>query len=61
METQNIVPQTIKSGRSQYVIERHFNDKRTITDAIYELLRVEATLSDSETSKVQNKSTDSVK
>ena len=45
---QNVFPGTVKIGRSEYVIERHFSDNRTITNAIYELLRVEDTLKDSD-------------
>ena len=48
---QNSLPETVKIGRSEYVIERHFNGDCTITDAIYELLRVEAALTDSDIAK----------
>lgn len=40
-------PITIKIGRSEYVIERHFTSNRMITDALYKLIRVEDTLDDS--------------
>ena len=45
---QNVFPETVKIGRSYYVIERHFTSDRPITDAIYELLRVEDSLNDSD-------------
>lgn len=37
-------PKAVKFGRSEYVIERHFVSPRTVTDAIYEILRVEDSL-----------------
>ena len=41
---QDPLPTTVKIGRSEFIIERHFVETRTVTDAIYELLRVEDTL-----------------
>lgn len=51
ISTQSILPKTMKIGRSEYVIEQHFTDNRRITDALYELIRIEDTLKDSENAK----------
>ena len=37
--TQSTLPQTVKYGRSEYVIVRHYGN-RSVTDALYELLRL---------------------
>jgi hypothetical protein len=48
IKTQFPFPKTVKIGRSEYVIERHFTSGRTVTDAVYDLLRVENELNFSE-------------
>ena len=40
MPTDSTLPQTVKYGRSEYVIVRHYCNNRTVTDALYELLRL---------------------
>lgn len=40
ISSQSTLPQTVKYGRSEYVIVRHYCNNRSVTDALYELLRL---------------------
>ena len=44
-------PEMVKIGRSEYIVERNFDSSRTVTDAVYELLRVDDALNGADVSR----------